>query len=199
MGVIRDPVNQRGVRVGDDGRLAVGGWETAHEHIVSIEEGEAFFAGSVLGGIRFLTLPATAFPGVVPIMAIRNDSATETLVVEKLLASSKDADVRLAWTKNPIVGTIAAFNAAVPINTNFSSGHTADTTVWVWDETGTSGMTGFTGGTEFKSWHLVAGPSIFPVDGAVNLLTNNVLMISMGHTTAAEVEVGVRFFFVPNV
>lgn len=199
MAIIRDPVNQQGGRVAADGRLAVGGWETAHEHIVSIEDGESFFVSSALGGIRFLTLPATAFPGVIPVLAIRNDSATETLVIEKLLISTKDADVRLVWTKNPTIGTIAAFDAAVPANTNFGSGKAADTTVWVWDETGSSGMTGFTAGTEFKSWHLVAGPMIFPIDGAINLLANNTLMISMGHTTAAEVETGLRFFFVPNV
>lgn len=80
---------------------------------------------------------------------------------------------------------------------NFSSTRSADVNAHTWDEVGTTGISGLTAGSTFKTFVGRNGPMIFPIDGVPILDQNDNIGIEILNPTGGpvEVECGVRFYF----
>ncbi len=164
MTLIRDPLTQRGARVNNDGRLLTQSVQESGEAAAS-REGEAFTLGSSQS-IRALTY-AAADDG--PILYVRNISATKTLVLDGFTATELGPGLILYLVKNPILGSLGANTPIEPENRNFSSTNEAEVEAEVWDDTGSLGITGLTGGVEVASFLRAVPAGTLDLKNAVRL------------------------------
>jgi len=173
-------------------RLKTKAKTNTEEHVVSLEIGNAYFASTV-DTANTLTL---ATGNTYRMLYLKNDSS-DTIVVEKVLSSSDTAGLVLFWTRNPTLGSVGANNVHVPANLNFSSNKTAVGTFHSWDETGTEGISGLSGGTVIQSFITDVGFTVHPIDGAIVIPQGSSMLLSMTNGTGGnvEAEVGVRFFY----
>lgn len=173
-------------------RLKVLATTQTEEHSASLEDELAFFL-NITATADTLT---TATGNTYNVLFLQNDSPTGNVVIEKVLASADASGGVMGWIRNPDVGTVGANNDATPVNLNFSSGKDADATCYVWDESGTTGITGITDGTKVKTFIIGAGFTAFPIDGALILGQGDKFLIYFTNTTggAVEFECGIRFY-----
>ncbi len=148
MTLIRDPLTQRGARVDNDGRLRTQSIQESLEAAAS-REGEAFTLATDQGSNRIITF-ADGDDG--PILYVRNNSSTKVMVVDGFTATESGAGLVLYLVKNPILGVLADNEEITPSNRNFSSTNEAEVEGHVWDEVGTTGISGLTGGEEIASF-----------------------------------------------
>lgn len=163
------------------------------EHIVASRDGQSYFANTA-DTADTLTL---ATGNTYNLLYLSSKSATKELVIQRLIVSADTAGVVLTYLRNPVLGSVSANNVHVPVNTNFSSGNIADVTCHNWDETGTVGIGGLTGGTIIESTILPIGPTEIRIDGSLVLEQGNSLLLHIDNGTGGNVEVecGIRFYF----
>jgi hypothetical protein len=129
---------------------------------------------------------------------MENSSTTQLLVVQKLEITSNTAGVVGEILRNPVLGAVSANNVEVPINHNFGSAKAAAGVFHSWDETGTTGIGGITGGTTTVTSILPVGGATTDIDGA-GILTQGdtaVVLITNGTGGSAEVTVMIRFYYI---
>lgn len=128
---------------------------------------------------------------------LRNDSNSQTIVIEKVLASTDTTGIVMKWLRNPTLTTAGANNVVTPVNMNFGSNRTANGTFYSWDETGSTGITGISGGSVVNTFIVGTGFNVFPIDGAILLTPNTSFAIVLTNNTggAVEVECGVRMYY----
>jgi hypothetical protein len=192
MTFVRDPVNSTGARVGDDGRLQT--WAVAEpSEAAAGHDGDAYVAATVQGsGLRTLTLATVQDYAL---LLVRNDSDEKLLAMDTMIASCSAAGCYLYVTKNPVIGVIANADAFVPKNRNFGSSKIGDVSAWSWDEVGTAGITGFTGGEEVASIILPPAPIPVNLNAAVHLGRLNTFLISIQNPTGGAIEASVTLRF----
>lgn len=191
MAIIKDPVFGTAARVGKDGRLRAAVVQQTKESQAATD-GDAFIVGTVLGVARTLTLVTG---NVYALLHIQNNSPDKILVLDSASLSSDLAGVNLFVTKNPIVGALTNEVLIVPVNRNFASSEIPDVAVLTWDEVGTAGIVGITGGVEFQS--LILPPSVFNISlgGTFRLGRGNSVMMSIANDTGSPAEVTAAFRF----
>lgn len=162
------------------------------EHIESLVSGEAYFANTTNTADTLTFADATEGP----VLYLKNTSATKTIVIQKMVASASAAGGVLKMVRNEALGTIGANNVHVPVNSNFGSENTMEADCYNWDETGTVGMTGLTGGIIWKSFVTKAGPEFYPIDGTIILPRNSSITIEYSNNTGGsiEFECGLRMY-----
>jgi hypothetical protein len=165
----------------------------SEEHEVSNSDGRSFFANSADTANTLTTATGNTYS----ILFIKNTSASRNLVIEKVLSSADTAGGVIVWRKNMTEGSIGDNNTHTPVNLNFSSALSAEATVYNWDETGTSGITGLTGGTVVKTFITGVGFTVHPIDGAIVLGQGNSLTVQYINGTGGDVEFecGIRFYY----
>jgi len=163
------------------------------EHLISSRDSQAYYANTT-DTADTLTL---ATGNTYNMLYLENLSGTKDLVIEKITLSVDTANVVAILKRNMTLGTAGANNVHTPRNSNFSSGNIANTLCHNWDETGTAGVTGLTGGSTMTTHILPAGEFIDPVDGFIILQQGNSLTVQLTNGTGGnvEAEVGVRFYF----
>lgn len=180
-------------KININNKLDVAATTHSEEHDIAVTEAQAYFANTA-DTADTLTL---ATGNTYNLLYIKNTSTTKLLIVEKIIASFDTAGIVFKFIKNHTLGTASANNAHEPVNVNFASNNTADCVAHNWDETGTSGIGGLTGGTTIKTFNLVAGPTFFPVDGFMVLGPNNAITLTATNNTGGNVEgeCGIRFYY----
>jgi len=178
--------------VNENNRLKVSASIFSEEHGSSVK-GDAYFANTA-DTADTLTL---ASGNTYNMLYLRNDGNAQRVVIEKILVSAAATGLVMKWTRNPVLGSIGANNTHTPPNVNFGSNRSAVGTFYSWDETGTDGLTGLSGGTTVKTFIVGAGFNVFPIDGAIILGQSNSILISLtnGTGSAIEAECGVRFYY----
>ncbi len=183
----------RVARVSERNELDVLATTQTEEHRVSIVRGKSFYLG-VTETANSLTL---ADGNTYNILYMKNTSASDDLVIEKVLSSSDTAGINMQWVRNPTLGSVSANTAATPANTNFGSSNTATGTFHIWDESGTTGIGGLSGGTTFMSHITGVGKTVYPIDGAIIMPPGTSFLIKATNGTGGNVEweTGVRFYY----
>lgn len=163
------------------------------EHTVCSRDGESYVAHT---GTTANTLTISTGE-TIKMLYLENTSGVFDLVIEKITGSTSVALVVLTTTRNSTLGTATANNVFVPVNGNFSSGKQAQALCHSWDESGTTGIGGLTGGTKMTTHILEAGEFEEAIDGSIVLKRGNNIVISIVNGTGgdAECEVGIRFYY----
>lgn len=179
--------------VNEQNELLVKAIVVSAEAIVASRDGQAYFANTT-DTADTLTL---ATGNTYNLLYLSNKSATKELVIQRLIVSSDTAGVVLTYIRNPVLGTVSANNIHEPVNNNFSSGNKANALCHNWDETGTVGIGGLTGGTIIEATILPVGATEIRIDGSLVLEQGNSILIHIDNNTGgdAEVECGIRFYF----
>lgn len=184
--------NGRRAKVNRRNELDVLAFTISEEARISQLDGQSFFL-PITDTADTLTL---ATGNTYNILYLKNTSS-RNIIVEKVLSSSDTAGCVMTWVKNPTLGTVGANNTATPQNLNFGSNNEAVGTFHVWDETGTSGITGLSGGTKIKTFITGVGFTIHPIDGAIIIPNGNSMLIQCTNSTGGNVEweCGVRMYY----
>ena len=134
-----------------------------------------------------------------PMLYIQNTNPNALLVITQITVGTSAGGVIATIVKNNVIGTVGAnvSGSPKPPNLRFDSGVVAQATMHVWDETGTTGITGLSGGADLETNPLALGRTPENIDGGIDLGAGNSLTISLSNNTggAAEVSVAVRAFF----
>lgn len=163
------------------------------EHTVSSRDGEAYHAHTATTA-NTLTISTGE---TIKMLYLENTSGTLDLVIEKINGSVDTAGVELLYTRNTTLGSVGANNVFEPVNANFSSGKQARATCHSWDETGTAGITGISGGAVITTHILDPGPFFDPIDGFMVLKRGNNIVVTLVNGTGGDIEaeVGIRFYY----
>jgi hypothetical protein len=166
---------------------------STEENHVAIADGQTYFANTADTANTLTTATGNTYN----LLYLENNSSTRVIVIEKIVSSYSAAGGVFIFQKNMTLGTASANNVHVPVNTNFSSGNVADVVCHNWDESGTTGIGGLSGGTVMKTFITAAGTVFYPIDGFVVLGQgdNIVLRYNNGTGGNVEVEAGIRFYF----
>ena len=193
MTLIKDPAWGTVARVGNHARLMVDAVSQIQEADAA-HGGDAYIGSTPQAGIRSWT---TATGNEYILMYLKNLSATDFLIISKFIMSVSAAGLVLYGIANPVEGTLANNTLVEPLNRNFGSSKTADSELHLWDEVGTAGITGLTGGEEFSSAILPASVLPFDQEATLHLARNNSVAVGVQNATGGNVEVAaaVRFFF----
>ena len=180
-------------KVNSENRLLTQAVIHTEEHLSSLSDESAYFANTTDTADTLTFADGSAGP----VLYLRNDSSTLDIVVQKVVASASAAGGILTFKRNMVLGTIGSNNTHVPINSNFGSQNTSDATCYNWNENGTTGMSGLTNGTKWKTFITRAGPEFFPVDGTIILEKNSSIVIDYSNNTGGsiEFECGIRFYY----
>ena len=158
------------------------------EHHVSDEDGQSYMVNAATTD---LTLTLTATEG--PILFLQNNSATKSLIIEKVTVSSNTAAVFCILRKNMTVGSVGQNNTEVPVNLNFESGKAADALAYSWDQS-SDGMTNLSAGSIIDVNILGVGTTSLPYGGTIILAKDDNIVLSTEATTA-EFMCSFRFYF----
>lgn len=182
-------------KVGDGFRLFT------RSHTLSVEgaasrNGDAYFANSTDTANTLTTATGNTYN----ILYLKNTSSTKNMIIEKVLSSADTEAGVVVWKKNMTLGSVSAENTHTPVNLNYSSGKSAEVTAYNWDETGTTGIGGLSGGTTIKSFITGVGFTVHPIDGAMVLANGDSITIQYVNGTGGniEFECGIRFYFEDN-
>ena len=195
MTLIKDPAAGNAARVGEDGRLQV--WAvTEQSQAARSHDGDAYITSITQGTIRTLTL---ATLNTYALLALKNTSPDKLIAIDDILVSMDAAGGILFLTKNPTEGTLANNTAITPINRNYASTNLAEAEGQVWDEVGTAGITGYTGGVETESHVLPAALSKLELNSSIHLGQGSILLLSIQNPTggALEAAADIRYHFEP--
>ena len=107
----------------------------------------------------------------------KNDQSNKTFVVSQFRTWATDADV--VWKLHKVTGTSAG-TTIIPVNTNLSSGNTAEATC----RGGAAGVTGLTSAAVIALWYNGAANS------SVQILTNDQVQLGPGQAIALEYDAG---------
>lgn len=191
MTLIKDPVRSTGARVSSDGRLWTYAIRKSLESQAS-HEGKEFLVSLVQGGVdRTLTLAAG---NTYNLAYLRNLDDDEFLTLISISGGCDVAGGLLFAVRNPTEGTLANNVSVEPVNDNFSSSLQANIEAHVWDEVGTAGIGGLTGGTEFFSTVLGAGPFSIPASSHLGL--NGRLLLGVENPTGGAIEIALNVNFI---
>jgi len=195
MTLIKDPLTGQGARVDSAGNLRTHAVAETQESDAA-HNGDCFIASTVQGGLRTLTLAAG---NDYALMYLKNLSQTDLLTLMKTGIGASAAGLVIWFQKNPVEGVLANNTEVTPINRNFSSGKVASAEAHIWDEVGTAGITGLTGGEEFAAIYAPVGGVFIPLDGSIHLGAQNSVLIGVENPTGGAVEVVLnsRFIFEP--
>lgn len=179
-------------RVNDNNRLLTLSVIHTEEHIESLINAGAYFANSA-DTADTLTCP-DGFDGA--ILCVSNNSETLDLVIQKIVVSANTGGGVVSIIRNHTVGAVTNNNVHIPVNSNFGSQNTAPVTAYNWDETGTTGIGGISGGTKWKTYSTPLGVDHHPVDGTIILTKNTSVSINFTNNTGGpiEFECGIRFY-----
>lgn len=185
--------NSYGWKINSEGKGQVTSDASTGEHHASMV-GDAYIASMAQGVADTYTM-ANADTG--PMLHIVNDNPDKFLVIEKVIVSADTAGIIMKFLRNMTVGSLGDNTAITPANSNTGSSKVAAVTCNVWDETGVTGITGLTAGTDIHSFILDAGTEFHPIAGFLVLPQGGGFTIDMTNGTggAVEVTVGVRFYF----
>lgn len=191
--LIKDPLSQQGARVRKSGRLEVHA-STVSQEASAAGLGLSFLASTRLGGNRTLTL---ATGNSYNLLAIENTSPDKILEISQIIVSVDITGLVLFFTKNPDLSAIGDNVNVEPVNLNFGSTNPAEAEVEIWNEVGTVGLSGITGGEEIASFALGAGPNPVQLNNLTQLHRANSFMIGLFNPTggAAEAAITARFNF----
>ena len=166
---------------------------TTEEHDVSVIDELAFFANS---GDTAPTL-SIADGNTYNLLYMENSDSERDLTIERIFLNADTTGIIFELIRNPVLGVVGANNVHVPKNLNFKSGKTANGIFHNWDETGTVGITGITGGELLNTYIVTDNPAILPIDGSFHLGQTNSFVIRATNNSGgnAEVAVGVRFYY----
>lgn len=165
---------------------------TQEHHATTINV--SFITSVALSGLRTLTLPNAAGGAI---LLLKNTNPNRFMNIQKILLSSDVSGVVFTLLRNPIIGTLANNTEVIPANLNFGSSNPALAEANAWDEAGTLGITGLTGGLEIDSFIVKDENLILPIDGSITIPNGNALAIIAQNGTggAAEVSASIRNFF----
>ena len=180
------------VKVDSKNRIRTLSTANTEEH-TKAQEGVAFFASNaqtVNKTLQLLTTEAGA------LIFLKNNSSID-IVVQKLPVSTDTPGVVFNLIQNMTEGTLTNNTSAVPANFNLGSSNQADVELEVWDEVGTTGIGGLTGGVYMNTFILNSGTTIIPIDGALVIPQGQAIVGHFDNVTGgtAEVTIGFRFYF----
>jgi len=180
------------VKVTKENKILASATSHTEEHFASLM-GDTYIANTTTTANTLTTVTGNTYN----LLYIENSSATRLLIVQKIAVSADTAGMVLDVFRNPVLGVVSANNVEIPINDNFSSGKTADGIFHSWDETGTVGIGGLTGGDNIGSNILPGATVVVPIDGSVILGQGNSLTVRATNGTGGNVEVSalVRFYY----
>jgi len=178
------------VRVNPANQLEVRAVSLSDQQDISRTKGDAYMLPSTA------TAPTlTMATGNTHKFLILKNDESRTLVIDRFFISSDTAGLVCTITKNALIGTIATHAAETPVNQNFGSGKTATVTAYSWDETGTVGMGGITGGTTCTSMIMGAGVTRIMDLTGTNLAQDNTIMVTFFNGTGGNVEGSAHMVF----
>ena len=130
-------------------------------------------------------------------MYLENSDSDRILNIHDIRVATDTAGAVVIVRRNPILGTVGANNAHTPVNLNFQSDILASGIFHNWDETGTAGITGLTGGTILESHVLRGSNTVFLYESAVILFQGNSLSIVVFNGTGGNIEISgtIRFHY----
>ena len=181
------------VKVDNENRLLVHSDISTEEHNISHQFGLAFFANTT-DTANTLTL---ATGNTYNLLYLENSDAERIINIERISVSVDTAGVVLVLMKNMILGSVGDNNVHTPVNLNFESQKTASGVFHNWDETGTAGISGLSGGTVLGAQILGVGPQDLSIEASMVLSQSNNLIIRMVNGTGGNVEsaVAISFFY----
>jgi hypothetical protein len=183
----------RTAKVDDENKLDVKATRHSEEHQISARDGQTFVVNTA-DTADTLTL---ATGNTYNMVYLLNDSSEKILVLGEINVTTDTDSCVFILTKNPTLGTVSANNVHTPINANFSSGRQADATCHTWDETGTVGVGGLSGGTKVTTCILRAGIMVISTEGSMLLGKGDSVSLRLTNGTGGNVEaaISLRFYF----
>lgn len=141
-----------------------------------------------------LTIPAS-FSG--PVLLLENLDANKDMIVGAAFSiDAVSAGASISLFRNPVVSTLGANDAKVPLNINFESGKNPSARAEIWDNaTGLAGMTGITALTDGTFGPFPIGTPFIRSSDFV-LGQNDLVVLSMSSgATGYEANASFRFHF----
>lgn len=178
----------------DDNSLLVTSINLTEEHFITKTQQGGYIVSVSLGGsntLEFLTTEAG------PVLLLQTLNSLQAVTIEGIGVSADAAGGIIRVIKNPIIGTLTNNTPIAAGNLNFSSTKTAIGNFQVWDGVGTSGISGLTGGTVLTTHHINSGLTSLPINGAINLEQNDIIVIEFNNVTGGTInfEATIRFYF----
>lgn len=180
-------------RVDDENRLNVHADINTEEHNISHQFGRAYGMHTHSTADTLTLATGNSYN----LMYLENGSGEFIVNIFDIRASFDTAGCVLRMHKNMTLGTATNSNVVVPTNMNFLSGNTASGVFHDWNEVGTTGIGGLTGGTKMETFIEGIGSTVHVFDGAIVLGNTNNLVLSVTNGTGGNVEctINCRFFY----
>ena len=181
------------VKVDSENRLLIHSDQNTEEHNISHQFALAYTANTAQTA-DFLTIGDGE---TAPMLYVRNDDSDRLINLQLVVFTQNTALLQWRVVRNPVLGTIGANNVHVPVNANFGSDRLAVGTFFNWDESGTEGMTGLTGGDTVVTIYTPAGALAFQLDASIILGPGNSMMLVAKNATGGAVEAAasIRFYY----
>jgi len=171
-----------------DGQVPV---VTVSDRAQAAEDGTAY-AFTSIATANTLTTSTTE---VTNILVLQNLSDTKLVYIDEVYWWHDDAAACWAYLLiDPTVGAITNNNTVVPNVLNAGKSVAADVNAYSWDEVGTVGVTGLSGGT-ISFWQPFIEKLRLPVEGRVVLAKNDAVSVVLDNETAGDVEVSAYMTF----
>ena len=181
----------RSAGVTPEGNLTTMATSVSEEHETSRLYGLSFIANTTTTAKTLTVVSGNTYN----LIYLANTSSTRIMVVQTINSSSNAAGGVFTVVKNPTVGTLSNYNVFTPVNLNFSSGLLAEATCYSWNEVGTAGITGITGGTTVAAFITGAAPLPLAVEGAFIIPQNTSIVVQYTSTGATETSACIRFYY----
>jgi len=178
-------------KVDSENRLLVHADQNSEEHNISHAFARAYIANTAD------TAPTLTVSNgeTINLLYAENSDPDRIINVHDMRVTTDTAGIVVQIIRNPVLGTVGANNAHTPQNLNFQSEQAASGVFHNWDESGTAGITGITGGTVLESHNLRGSNTVFLYESAVLLFQGNSVVMRVINNTGGDVEVAATFRF----
>jgi len=145
-------------------------------------------------GVTSETLTVNATGG--PMLFIKNDSTTESIVIDRVTISSDNVKLFYKEQLGLTVGTVAQANAGTAISTQTSSSKVAPVSISAWDGSSGNAISGLSAGSDITIAYLTTGVTELSHDGSTVVSPGSNFAVGLKNVSGGTLKaiVSVRFY-----